>query len=75
MPEEVVVVTSGEGGRKGGGKGVEKKEKEKGPGGSVGEKRPKQKPVSRAERRRRIKEELRVMTEGNTPVYYQRRLW
>ncbi|KAK1768686.1 hypothetical protein QBC33DRAFT_568367 [Phialemonium atrogriseum] len=70
VPEEEGV-TSGEGERK----GVEK-EKEKGAGGSVGgEKRPKQKPVSRAERRRRIKEELRVMTEGNTPAYYQRRLW
>lgn len=34
-----------------------------------------QKPVSRAERRRQIKEEIRKLSEGQEPVYYQRRLW
>lgn len=35
----------------------------------------KQKPISRAERRRLIKEEIRRLSEGQEPVYYQRRLW
>lgn len=34
-----------------------------------------QKPVSRAERRRLIKEEIRRLAQGEQPVYYQRRLW
>lgn len=34
-----------------------------------------QKPVSRAERRRLIKEEIARLSAGNQPVYYQRRLW
>ncbi|ETS84983.1 hypothetical protein PFICI_03008 [Pestalotiopsis fici W106-1] len=32
-------------------------------------------PISRAERRRRIKEEIRELSQGETPLYYQRRLW
>ncbi|KAI4593644.1 hypothetical protein KJ359_009128 [Pestalotiopsis sp. 9143b] len=32
-------------------------------------------PMSRAERRRRIKEEIRELSQGETPMYYQRRLW
>ncbi|KAM0816625.1 hypothetical protein AB5N19_02427 [Seiridium cardinale] len=32
-------------------------------------------PMSRAERRRRIKEEIMELSQGETPVYYQRRLW
>ncbi|KAH6651852.1 hypothetical protein BKA67DRAFT_339895 [Truncatella angustata] len=32
-------------------------------------------PVSRAERRRRIKEEIRELSQGESPMYYQRRLW
>ena len=34
-----------------------------------------QKPVSKAERRRRIKEELMNMAANEKPVYYQRRLY
>lgn len=34
-----------------------------------------QKPISRAERRRQIKEEIRRLSEGQEPVLYQRRLW
>lgn len=34
-----------------------------------------QKPMSRAERRQQIKEEIRRLSEGNQPIYYQRRLW
>ena len=34
-----------------------------------------QKPISRAERRRRIKEEIQRLSHINTPMYYQRRLW
>lgn len=34
-----------------------------------------EKPISRAERRRRIKQEIRELSQGETPVYYQRRLW
>ncbi len=33
------------------------------------------KPVSRAERRRRIKEEIHRLAMGDTPIYYQRRLY
>lgn len=33
------------------------------------------KPISRAERRRLIKEEIRRLSQGEAPVYYQRRLW
>jgi hypothetical protein len=32
-------------------------------------------PLSRAERRKRIKEEIMELSQGETPVYYQRRLW
>ncbi|GAP90175.1 hypothetical protein SAMD00023353_4200160 [Rosellinia necatrix] len=32
-------------------------------------------PLSRAERRKRIKAEIRRLSQGDTPVYYQRRLW
>jgi hypothetical protein len=35
----------------------------------------KEKPISRAERRRRIKEEIRQLSEAKKPMYYQRRLW
>jgi hypothetical protein len=34
-----------------------------------------EKPVSRAERRRRIKEEIKRLSQGETPLYYQRRLY
>lgn len=34
-----------------------------------------QKPISRAERRRLIKEEIQRLAQGDQPVYYQRRLW
>ncbi|KAI1141114.1 hypothetical protein F5Y05DRAFT_299454 [Hypoxylon sp. FL0543] len=34
-----------------------------------------EKPISRAERRRQIKEEIRRLSEAKDPVYYQRRLW
>ncbi|KAI1392092.1 uncharacterized protein F4822DRAFT_389610 [Hypoxylon trugodes] len=34
-----------------------------------------QKPISRAERRQKIKEEIRRLSEGKERVYYQRRLW
>lgn len=34
-----------------------------------------QKPISRAERRRLIKEEIQRLAQGEQPVYYQRRLW
>lgn len=34
-----------------------------------------QKPISRAERRRLIKEEIARLSQGEQPVYYQRRLW
>lgn len=34
-----------------------------------------EKPISRAERRRRIKEEIRKLSEGQERGYYQRRLW
>ncbi|KAI1190743.1 hypothetical protein F5B17DRAFT_38029 [Nemania serpens] len=32
-------------------------------------------PLSRAERRRRIKAEIQRLSRGDAPVYYQRRLW
>ncbi|KAH8157519.1 hypothetical protein CIB48_g10734 [Xylaria polymorpha] len=32
-------------------------------------------PLTRAERRRRIKAEIQRLSRGDTPVYYQRRLW
>ncbi|KAI0130213.1 hypothetical protein BJ170DRAFT_619191 [Xylariales sp. AK1849] len=32
-------------------------------------------PMTRAERRRRIKQDIRDMSQGEGPVYYQRRLW
>ncbi|RYP75196.1 hypothetical protein DL771_002521 [Monosporascus sp. 5C6A] len=41
-------------------------------GGAVEEE---EKPLSRAERRRRIKEEIKRLSQGDEPVYYQRRLW
>ncbi len=34
-----------------------------------------EKPISRAERRRRIKAEIQRLSQGDVPVYYQRRLW
>lgn len=34
-----------------------------------------EKSISRAERRRRIKEEIRKLSEGQERGYYQRRLW
>lgn len=34
-----------------------------------------QKPISRAERRRLIKEEIQRLAQGEQAVYYQRRLW
>lgn len=33
------------------------------------------KPISRAERRRKIKEDIQKLAQGDTPIYYQRRLW
>lgn len=39
-------------------------------GGERGEK-----PISRAERRRRIKEEIMKLSQGEERGYYQRRLW
>lgn len=33
------------------------------------------KPMSRAERRRKIKEDIQKLSQGETPLYYQRRLW
>ena len=36
---------------------------------------PPQKPLSRAERRRRIKEEIMKLSQGEERGYYQRRLW
>lgn len=33
------------------------------------------KPMSRAERRRKIKEDIQKLSQGDTPIYYQRRLW
>ncbi|KAI0402476.1 hypothetical protein F4802DRAFT_575933 [Xylaria palmicola] len=32
-------------------------------------------PLSRIERRKRIKAEIQRLSQGDTPVYYQRRLW
>ncbi|KAK5632303.1 hypothetical protein RRF57_008017 [Xylaria bambusicola] len=32
-------------------------------------------PLTRAERRRRIKAEIQRLSRGDTPVFYQRRLW
>jgi hypothetical protein len=40
----------------------------------VGAEKP-QKPMSRAERRRRIKEEIQKLAQGEERGYYQRRLW
>ena len=34
-----------------------------------------ERPISRAERRRRIKAEIQRLAQGDTPIYYQRRLW
>lgn len=34
-----------------------------------------QKPISRAERRRLIKEEIKRLSQADKPMYYQRRLW
>ncbi|KAH8662088.1 hypothetical protein BX600DRAFT_437511 [Xylariales sp. PMI_506] len=34
-----------------------------------------EKPLSRAERRRKIKQEIMELSQGESPVYYQRRLW
>ncbi|KAI6369960.1 hypothetical protein MCOR25_004307 [Pyricularia grisea] len=34
-----------------------------------------QKPLSRVERRRKIKEDIKKLSQGESPVYYQRRLW
>lgn len=34
-----------------------------------------EKPISGAERRRLIKEEIRRLSQSDKPVYYQRRLW
>ncbi|KAL0937513.1 uncharacterized protein CTRU02_207244 [Colletotrichum truncatum] len=34
-----------------------------------------EKPISRAERRKLIKEEIKRLSQGEEPVYYQRRLW
>ncbi len=34
-----------------------------------------EKPISRAERRRRIKEEIQKLSQGDQKGYYQRRLW
>lgn len=33
------------------------------------------KPMSRAERRKKIKEDIQKLSQGETPIYYQRRLW
>jgi len=34
-----------------------------------------EKPLSRAERRRKIKQEIQELAQSGEPVYYQRRLW
>ncbi|PSR78836.1 hypothetical protein BD289DRAFT_443291 [Coniella lustricola] len=34
-----------------------------------------EKPISRAQRRRKIKEEIEKLSQGDEPLYYQRRLW
>lgn len=47
---------------------------EKGHSERTGAEKP-QKPISRAERRKRIKEEIRKLSQGQGPGYYQRRLW
>ncbi|KAK0633225.1 hypothetical protein B0T14DRAFT_560834 [Immersiella caudata] len=53
-----------------------KKKKKKGkPAKEEADSEQPQKPISRAERRRRIKEELRKMAQGEEKGYYQRRLW
>jgi hypothetical protein len=36
---------------------------------------PAEKPISRAERRRKIREEIQRLARSDKPVYYQRRLW
>ncbi|TLD33799.1 hypothetical protein PspLS_01347 [Pyricularia sp. CBS 133598] len=49
-----------------------------GGGGSKGDKLAAggaQKPLSRVERRRKIKEDIQKLSQGESPVYYQRRLW
>ncbi|ORY67634.1 uncharacterized protein BCR38DRAFT_338034 [Pseudomassariella vexata] len=48
-----------------------------GKNGKGGEEKKEQdeKPESRAERRRRIKKEIQELSQGETPMYYQRRLW
>jgi hypothetical protein len=57
-------------------KSKESSEKEKvtDPGAEDGPYEP-QKPMSRAERRRRIKEEIMKLSQGEERGYYQRRLW
>jgi hypothetical protein len=64
------------GGDKANGKQDGKTAKKGGDGGSKGKvEAEEEKPISSAERRRRIKEEIRQLSQGETPLYYQRRLW
>ncbi|KAK0718861.1 hypothetical protein B0T21DRAFT_338724 [Apiosordaria backusii] len=63
--EEVLAEEKGKAGKGGRGRGVE----------GEGEEDGMQKPVSRAERRRRIKEELMRMAQGEERGWYQRRLY
>ncbi|KAG7291699.1 hypothetical protein NEMBOFW57_001718 [Staphylotrichum longicolle] len=59
------------------GKKLSKTSKKKGKGAPVDddESDEPQKPMSRAERRRRIKEEIMRLSQGEERGYYQRRLW
>lgn len=50
-------------------------EKQSGDDGQPQDDAEEQKPMSRAERRRRIKEEIQKLSQGQERGYYQRRLW
>ncbi|KAK4145690.1 uncharacterized protein C8A04DRAFT_10350 [Dichotomopilus funicola] len=50
-------------------------EKQDGNDGKLQDDAEEQKPMSRAERRRRIKEEIMKLSQGQERGYYQRRLW
>ena len=60
--------------KKGQGKNSSSNKKGKGSPADDGSDSP-QKPLSRAERRRRIKEEIMKLSQGEERGYYQRRLW
>lgn len=52
-----------------------KKQRQQQASGEDAEPEKAEKPISRAERRRRIKEEIMKLAEGQERGYYQRRLW